>query len=66
MDDISSTTYVAAHIAVIVFHVFIGLFVLYSLKNKRYEWIKYAMYVLILVSLLGIIPIAMDTTPTVV
>lgn len=66
MDEISSTSYVAAHIAVIAFHVFIGLFVLYSIKRKQYDWVKYSMYVLIVVSVLGIIPIAMDTTPTVV
>lgn len=67
--DVSSSAFVWSHVGVILFHILIGILVLYSLSAKKKvlglkpeTMIRTLMWVLITVSLLGLVPILSTTS----
>lgn len=70
--DVSKTTFVWSHVGVILFHVLLGILILYSMKAKKKvlglkpdTMIRTTAWLLIIVSLLGLIPILANTEYTI-
>lgn len=64
--QVSRSAFVGSHVGVIVFHVLLGLIVLFACsKEKLFGFssnnvIKTSAYLLIIVSLLGLVPVVMN------
>ena len=70
--DVSKATFVWSHVAVILFHVLLGILILYSMNAKKKVlgfkpdvMIRMVAWLLIVVSLLGLVPILVNTEYTI-